>query len=64
MTACYVEVEALYSDLTRGMTVVDELGVSKDVRNRTLWAQAHAVAPIKVCWQIDPHAGRKRCTAC
>jgi purine nucleosidase len=52
MTACYVEVETR-SDLTRGMTVVDELGVSKDERNAALWTQAHAVAPIKVCWRID-----------
>jgi purine nucleosidase len=52
MTACYVEVET-HSDLTRGMTIVDELGVTKDERNMPLWAQARAVPPIKVCWQID-----------
>jgi purine nucleosidase len=52
MTAAYVEVETK-SELTRGMTVVDELGVSKNERNSPLWAQAHAVSPIKVCWQID-----------
>jgi purine nucleosidase len=52
MTAAYVEVET-QSELTRGMTVVDELGVTKDSRNREIWTKAHAVPPIKVCWKID-----------
>jgi purine nucleosidase len=37
----YVDVETV-SDLTRGMTVVDELGVSEKEPN------------LEVCWQIDP----------
>jgi purine nucleosidase len=52
MTEAYVEVET-QSELTRGMTVVDELGVSKDSRNQEIWTKAHAVPPIKVCWKID-----------
>ncbi|NWF70318.1 MAG: nucleoside hydrolase [Chloroflexi bacterium] len=52
MTEHYVEVET-HSDLTRGMTVVDQLGVTHDERNRAIWAAARAHPPIKVCWQID-----------
>lgn len=38
------------SDLTRGMTVVDQLGVSADPRNTPVWGE---VPPISVCWAID-----------
>lgn len=52
MPEYYVEVETR-SDLTRGMTVVDELGVTHDSRNQAVWAQAHANPPIKVCRELD-----------
>ncbi len=49
----YVEVETA-SDLTRGMTVVDRLGVATDPRNRALWGEAVAHGlNVTVCWQID-----------
>jgi purine nucleosidase len=53
MPDCYVEIET-QSDLTRGMTVVDELGVTHDHRNQAIWSQARANPPIKVCRAIDP----------
>jgi purine nucleosidase len=48
-----VEIETA-SDLTRGMTVVDRLGVTTDARNRTVWADtlAHAT-PSDICWKLD-----------
>lgn len=49
----YVEVETA-SDLTRGMTVVDRLGVSSNERNRGVWAQiVGRGVPVRVCWTID-----------
>lgn len=49
----YVEVET-QSDLTRGMTVVDELGVATDVRNQRVWGKLVQNAPnVTVCWEID-----------
>jgi purine nucleosidase len=49
----YVDVEAS-SDLTRGMTVVDALGVADDERNRDVWAPVLARGPnATVCWAID-----------
>jgi purine nucleosidase len=51
-TQHYVDIETA-SELTRGMTVVDRLGVSGDERNRTTWAELHAGAPkAKVYWAI------------
>ena len=49
----YVDVETT-SDLTRGMTVVDRLGVGEDERNRGLWAWAFQ-PPVRtrVCWTLD-----------
>lgn len=44
-----VEIEC-DSELTRGMTVVDRLGVAGDERNRGVWAGA---APVDVAWSID-----------
>ena len=46
----YVEVETA-SELTRGMTVVDRLGVAADERNRATWAECGPTA--KVYWAID-----------
>jgi hypothetical protein len=39
------------------MTVVDQLGVASDVRNRDLWADLVARKPnVTVCWEINiPH---------
>jgi purine nucleosidase len=49
----YVEVET-QSELTRGMTVVDALGVVSDGRNRQIWAALVDKAPnVSVCWEID-----------
>ena len=47
-----VEVET-QSDLTRGMTVIDQLDNAGDVRNRDLWAQALTDGKVSVCWEID-----------
>jgi purine nucleosidase len=46
-----VEVET-HSELTRGMTVVDRLGVAGDERNRATWSPALG-GQAKVCWSID-----------
>ncbi len=49
----YVDVEA-NSELTRGMTVVDRLGVAGDERNRTIWRGViDRAAPAQVVWSID-----------
>jgi purine nucleosidase len=49
----YVDVE-VSSDLTRGMTVVDRLGVAADERNRTVWRNVvDRVPPAQVVWSID-----------
>jgi purine nucleosidase len=56
----YVDVETR-SDLTRGMTVVDRLNVTHDLRNRDVWAkvieQGHKT---KVCWTIDVRRWKER----
>ncbi len=50
---CYVDVETI-SDLTRGMTVVDQLDVTHDERNRAVWGELRGrPANVKVCWAID-----------
>jgi purine nucleosidase len=49
----YVEVEVT-SELTRGMTVVDRLGVATDERNRAVWrGLTDRVPPAQVVWSID-----------
>ncbi len=49
----YVEVEVA-SELTRGMTVVDHLGVAEDARNRDTWRQAvQAGKNVSVTWAVD-----------
>ncbi len=49
----YVDVETT-SELTRGMTVVDRLGVAEDERNRVLWEWAwKGQAKTRVCWTLD-----------
>src|SRR5256885_2110344 len=47
----HVEIEC-ESELTRGMTVVDRLNVSRDERNRGVWSSV-APAPVDVVWKID-----------
>lgn len=56
MSKHYVEIE-VDSELTRGMTVVDQLGVADDTRNRVVWgALTHREPNAAVCWEIDiPH---------
>jgi purine nucleosidase len=50
---CYVEVETK-SELTRGMTVVDQLGVTHDERNRAIWSELRQRPPnVHVVWEID-----------
>jgi purine nucleosidase len=49
----YVEVET-HSELTRGMTVVDQLNVATDERNRALWKGLTDREPnVQVVWEID-----------
>ncbi|MCC6803669.1 MAG: nucleoside hydrolase [Anaerolineae bacterium] len=49
----YVDVE-VQGELTRGMTVVDALGVASDERNRDLWQPLVRREPnVTVCWGID-----------
>jgi purine nucleosidase len=50
----YVEVEC-DSELTRGMTVVDERGVAKTGPNIQSWSALNQKSPnVEVCWAIDP----------
>ena len=49
----YVDVE-VESELTRGMTVVDKLGVAGDERNRAVWQPLLERGPnAEVCWELD-----------
>jgi purine nucleosidase len=49
----YVEVET-QSDLTRGMTVIDELRVTTDERNHPVWGHITERNPnVTVCWEIN-----------
>ena len=49
----YVDIETA-TELTRGMTVVDRLGVAADSRNRATWAElVDRVPKAKVYWAID-----------
>lgn len=58
-SAHYVDVEVA-SDLTRGMTVVDRLGVSREERNQPVWGRLTASGPnATVCWQIDVEAWKQ-----
>ncbi len=55
----YVDVET-DSELTRGMTVVDALGVAGDSRNRPHWEALTAEQPhVTVCWSIDVQRWKK-----
>jgi purine nucleosidase len=49
----YADIETT-SELTRGMTVVDQLGVATDARNRAVWQPLVAKPPnVSVCWEFD-----------
>ena len=49
----HVDIETV-SELTRGMTVVDRLGVAADERNHATWAGLLDLSPnVKVYWAID-----------
>lgn len=55
----YVEVEC-DSELTRGMTVVDERGVVKTGPNLSTWKALNQSPPnIEVCWAIDARRWKK-----
>ncbi len=55
----YVDVET-ESELTRGMTVVDALGVADDERNRAAWGDVTRRPPnATVCWEIDVGAWKR-----
>jgi purine nucleosidase len=48
-----VEIETA-SEITRGMTVVDRLGVARDERNAQIWAETISQAvPADICWKLD-----------
>ena len=58
-TKHYVDVE-VESDLTRGMTVVDQLDVADDERNADLWAPVIETGrAVEVCWEIDVPAWKE-----
>ncbi len=49
----YVEIETM-SELTRGMTVVDQLNLADDERNRGVWGSLVSREPnTMVCWAIN-----------
>jgi purine nucleosidase len=49
----YVTIECM-SDLTRGMTVVDRLGVAADARNSVVWSEVmRRGQKIEICWKLD-----------
>ena len=53
MSDHYVQVECS-SDLTRGMTVIDQLGVTYDGRNQGVWSPVRKGEPnVWVVWAID-----------
>ena len=52
-----VEIET-ESDLTRGMTVIDRLNVTRDERNQHVWQ--NALHPAKVVWTMDVPRWKKQ----
>lgn len=48
------------SELTRGMTVVDRLGVAGEPRNRAAWQTAADGSRVKICWELDVAGWKKR----
>ena len=54
-----VDIET-HSELTRGMTVVDELNVAADEQNRSVWKSTALRKPnVTVCWEIDVAAWKE-----
>lgn len=47
-----VEIET-QSELTRGMTVIDQLDNAADARNQAIWQTALERGNVTICWQID-----------
>ena len=47
-----VEIET-QSELTRGMTVIDQLDNAADARNQLIWQTAIERGNVTLCWQID-----------
>lgn len=47
-----VEIET-QSELTRGMTVIDQLDNAADARNEMIWRTAIERGNVTICWQID-----------
>jgi purine nucleosidase len=54
----HVEIECA-SELTRGQTVVDRLGVAGDDRNRGIWSELLGGPKVKVVWDIDVRRWRE-----
>ncbi len=55
----HIDVE-IASDLTRGMTVVDRLGVASNSRNQLIWREIVAKPPnASVCWRLDVSRWKK-----
>jgi len=54
----HVEIEC-DSELTRGQTVVDRLGVASDDRNRGVWSELLSREKVKVIWEIDVQQWKK-----
>jgi purine nucleosidase len=48
-----VDVET-HSELTRGLTVVDQLNMADDPYNRAHWGPIAACSDVTICWAIDP----------
>jgi len=49
----YVAIEC-DSELTRGMTVVDRLGVARDPRNSAVWSGLiESSEKVEICWKLD-----------
>ena len=57
----YVEIE-IQSELTRGMTVVDQLNVVTDSRNLDVWSGAIEQQPhrVHICWSLDVPRWKER----
>ena len=52
-SAHWVRVETV-SELTRGMTVVDQLNVAHDERNREIWkCDLQSESKVNICWKLD-----------
>lgn len=52
-SAHWVRIET-HSELTRGMTVVDQLNVTDDERNREIWKSVlKSERNVTICWELD-----------